>query len=80
MAGDEDRLTRNDDVRGMWTNEQQAYAVFTAHGALETLNRAGLSHVGAMRLAEQLRRDGKVAVVMHVVGARSYEVDRYPAR
>jgi hypothetical protein len=64
----------------MWTNKEQAYAVFTAHGALETLNRGGLSHVAAMRLAEELRRDGKVAIVMHVVRDRSYEVDRYPAR
>jgi hypothetical protein len=33
-----------------------------------------------MALAEQLQRTGKIARVMHIVGANSYEVDRYPPR
>ena len=64
----------------MRTNQESAYAVVTALGAIEKTERSGLSHVAAMRLAEELRRDGKVAIVMHVVGGKSYEVDRYPAR
>jgi hypothetical protein len=41
---------------------------------------SGLSHAAAMALAERLFREGKVARVMHQVGDRSVEVDRYPAR
>lgn len=46
----------------------------------DTVERAELSHVDAMRLAEALRKVGKVLRVMHVVNGRSHEVDRYPAR
>jgi hypothetical protein len=56
------------------------YSVVTTHGGIETLRRSGMSHVEAMILAEELRRDGAVAVVMHVVGDKSYEVDCYPVR
>jgi hypothetical protein len=61
-------------------DEQHAYAVITSCGGVDKEQRRGLSHVEAMMLAERLRRDGEVAIVMHVVGDRSYEVDRYPAR
>jgi hypothetical protein len=67
----------------MRTNQDHAYAVVVASDALkahERTERSGLSHVAAMRLAEELHRGGKVAIVMHVVGNKSYEVDRYPAR
>ncbi len=67
-------------VVDLWRDEEHAYAVVTADRGLETLRRSGLSHVEAMMLAEALWQDGKVAGVMHVVGDRSYEVDRYPAR
>ncbi|HTQ41984.1 MAG TPA: hypothetical protein VMI75_04440 [Polyangiaceae bacterium] len=56
------------------------YSVVTARGEIETLRRSDMSHVEAMILAEELRRDGAVAIVMHVIGDRSYEVDRYPVR
>jgi hypothetical protein len=46
----------------------------------DTVERAEISHVDAMRLAEALRMSGKVVRVMHVVNGRSHEVDRYPAR
>jgi hypothetical protein len=64
----------------LWRNEQRAYAVVTAGDAHGKPERSGLSHVEAMTLAEELQREGRVAVVMHVVGDQSYEVDRYPAR
>jgi hypothetical protein len=54
-----------------------SYAVVNEDDAIE---RAELSHVEAMKLAEALRRRGKSLRVMHVVGGRHHEVDRYPAR
>jgi hypothetical protein len=33
-----------------------------------------------MAFADDLRREGAVISVMHVVGDQSYEVDWYPAR
>jgi|HubBroStandDraft_4_1064222.scaffolds.fasta_scaffold37663_3 hypothetical protein len=54
-----------------------SYAVVNEEDALE---RGELSHVDAMKLAETLRRRGKTVRVMHVVGGRHHEVDRYPAR
>jgi hypothetical protein len=54
-----------------------SYAVVNEEDALE---RGELSHVDAMKLAETLRRRGKTFRVMHVVGGRHHEVDRYPAR
>ena len=59
---------------------ERAYAVVTAHGAVPGPGRGGLSHAQAMVLAEELRREGHVATVLHVVGNKSYEVDHYPAR
>jgi hypothetical protein len=64
----------------LWRNEERAYAVVTAHDAIRNPQRGGLSHAEAMTLAELLRRDGQAAIVMHVIGDRSYEVDRYPPR
>jgi hypothetical protein len=64
----------------LWIDEGRAYSVVTAHDATERLRRAGLSHPDAMKFAEGLWRDGEVAVVMHVIGDKSYEVDRYPIR
>lgn len=74
-------MTRNENG-DLWRDEAHAYAVFTAHGAIEKSVRSGLSHAEAMTLAEQLLRDGKAkaATVKHVIGDTSYEVDRYPAR
>lgn len=60
--------------------DMTTYSVVTARGEIKTLRRSGMSHGEAMILAEQFRRDGAVAIVMHVVGDKSYEVDRYPAR
>jgi len=53
------------------------YAVVNERDAVEGTD---LSHPDAMKLAEALRRSGKILRVMHVVGGRSHEVDRYPAR
>jgi hypothetical protein len=66
--------------------DEGTYAVVTALGPIVSGARAtqpgrnGMSHAQAMRLAEELRQSGEVATVMHVVGGKSYEVDRYPAR
>jgi hypothetical protein len=64
----------------LWRNENRAYAVVTQQDASGKPVRSGLSHVQAMTLAEELRRSGHVATVMHVIGNKSYEVDRYPSR
>jgi hypothetical protein len=56
------------------------YAVLFMDGADERRGRSGLSHADAMLDAEELQRKGKTARVMHVLGSRSYEVDRYPPR
>jgi hypothetical protein len=63
-----------------WLDEDHAYAVVTTDGAVQRPERRGLSHADAMLVAERLRSDGHVAIVMHVLGGKSYEVDRYPAR
>jgi hypothetical protein len=68
-------------VKALWANEGHAYSVaIEANGAITNSARSGLSHVEAMVLAERLRRQGAVVVVLHVIGEKSYEVDRYPAR
>jgi hypothetical protein len=69
-------MVRNE-VRDLWRDKEHAYAVVTAKGATE---KAGLSHAEAMTLAEELRRYGKIAMVKHIIGDKSYEVDRYPSR
>jgi hypothetical protein len=64
----------------LWRHEPSAYSVVTAEDVVTRPEHTGLSHVAAMRIADELRRGGQVAVVVHVVGDRSYEVDRYPVR
>jgi hypothetical protein len=56
------------------------YAVLFMDGADERQGRSGLSHPEAMADAESFQRAGKTARVMHVLGTKSYEVDRYPPR
>jgi hypothetical protein len=68
------------DVGDLWLDEAHAYAVVTAGDAMDKPERSGLSHAQAMILAEELRQHAKVVFVMHVIGGKSYEVDRYPAR
>jgi len=46
----------------------------------DTTHKTGLSHGSAMRLAEELQREGKIVRIMHAVGSARYEVDRYPLR
>ncbi len=60
--------------------EDKAYAVVVGAGATERTERTGISHAAAMRLAEELEADGKIARVLHVLGAGRFEVDRYPLR
>jgi hypothetical protein len=48
--------------------------------AIASTYRAGLSHEAAMRVAEDLQREGKVVRVVHDVHDGRYEVDRYPLR
>jgi hypothetical protein len=67
-------------VEALWFHYERAYAVVTARWPKATLERSGLSHAEAMRLAEGLRQEGGMASVLHVIGDKSYEVDRYPAR
>ena len=74
-----EKMTENEN-RDLSHDKAHAYAVFTAQGSIERSERSRLSHAEAMTLAEQLRRDGKIATVKHVIGDTSYEVDRYPAR
>ena len=62
----------------MWHDKEHAYAVVTANGPTEKTEGNGLSHAEAMTLAEELRRDGKTAMVKHIIGDKSYQVDRYP--
>jgi hypothetical protein len=59
-----------------------SYSVVTTRGEGEaqTLQRRDMLHRDAMVLAEELRRGGAVAIVMHVIGDKSYEVDCYPVR
>jgi hypothetical protein len=57
-----------------------SYSVVTDEGAPSKAEWSGLTHADAMKLAEKLRGQGMIACVMHVVGTRGYEVDRYPAR
>ena len=61
----------------LWQDRAHAYAV-VAEGA--DVLRGTMSHTEAMILAEELRHVLKVAVVVHVVGGKCYEVDRYPLR
>ena len=68
------------DKETVWLDEAHAYTVTTVHGELGRPEQSGLSHVEAMRVAEGLWRGGEMAVVMHVIGDKRYEVDRYPAR
>jgi hypothetical protein len=56
------------------------YAILFTDAGGERAGLSGVSHVAAMLEAERLQREGKIARVMHVVGAKSYEVDRYPPR
>jgi hypothetical protein len=60
--------------------QRGAFAVSTPDDVLGRPGWSGLSHAAAMALAEALFRDGNVTRVMHQVGDRSVEVDRYPAR
>jgi len=78
-AGEEETTTENE-VGAQWIHEERAYAVVTWRDATAKPERRGLSHAEAMMLAEEFRREGQVAGVMHVVGNRTYEVDRYPCR
>ena len=64
----------------LWFHEERAYAVVVGESATAAPERSGLSHAEAMMLAERLEREGKTARVMHVIGDKSYEVDRYPIR
>jgi hypothetical protein len=57
-----------------------SYAVVTDKDASSKAEWTGLAHADAMKLAEKLRGEGMIARVMHVIGTRGYEVDRYPAR
>jgi hypothetical protein len=59
---------------------ERAYAVVISDSAIRRPEWSGLSQVEAMRLAENLQHGGNIARVMHVVGDKSYEVDRYPPR
>lgn len=79
-AGKQEEKTVENEVGTQWVREEQAYAVVTWRGAKATPERSGLSHVEAMMFAEEAQRDGKVASVMHVIGDKTYEVDRYPCR
>lgn len=58
-------------------HQEHEYAIGLADGSLQW---RGMSHAAAMVRAEALQRTGIVVSVMHVVGTRSYEVDRYPPR
>jgi hypothetical protein len=64
----------------LWRHAERAYMVVTAQGVTPRPGEGGLSHAQAMALAEELRRQGHVVRVLHIVGKKSYEVDRYPAR
>jgi hypothetical protein len=71
----------SDGIEDLWLDEEKAYAVVTTtHGTSESSQGRGMSHAEAMILAEGIQRAGKVATVMHIVGGKSYEVDRYPPR
>jgi hypothetical protein len=61
----------------MLLHEEHEYAIGLSDG---TLQWRGMSHAAAMVRAEALQRTGMIVCVMHVVGAHSYEVDRYPPR
>jgi len=69
-----------DNERGaLWQGEARAYTVVT-EGTVTRPAHTGLSHPAAMKVADELRRGGQTATVVHVVGDKSYEVDRYPVR
>jgi hypothetical protein len=73
-------MTNHEVEGGLWLHNERAYAVVTASASKTRPERSGLSHADAMTLAEELWRDGEASSVVHVVGHRSYEVDRYPVR
>jgi hypothetical protein len=73
-------MATDPEALALWIHEERAYSVVTWRDAMAMPERGGLSHTQAMRLAEELRREGQVVSVMHVVGNRTYEVDRYPCR
>lgn len=73
-------MTIENEVGVARVQEEHAYAVVTRRHAMATSERSGLSHAEAMVFAEQARREGKVASVMHMIGDKTYEVDRYPCR
>ncbi len=64
----------------LWRHAERAYAVVTVQGVMPRPGEGGYSHAQAMTLAEELRSQGHIVQVLHVVGKKSYEVDRYPAR
>jgi hypothetical protein len=64
----------------LWRHEAGAYAVLGKGDTVTSKGRSGLSHTAAMKLADQMRREGHAATVVHLVGDRSYEVDSYPVR
>ena len=69
---------KTEDVR---RDGEGAYTVVTADaGGVERPGRSGMAHGEAMMLAERLRHHAAVVRVMHVIGDKSYEVDRYPLR
>ena len=75
-----DRGMLDNEGGALWRAEAQGYAVVAAGEATATRERSGLSHTAAMRIADELRRNGRVATVVHQVGDRSYEVDCFPVR
>jgi hypothetical protein len=58
---------------------EDSYSV-TTESAESIGDLSGLSHADAMKAAESLRGAGRIVRVMHVIGDKTYEVDRYPAR
>jgi lysylphosphatidylglycerol synthetase-like protein (DUF2156 family) len=67
-------------VEALWFPYERAYAVVTACWPKATLERSELSHTEAMRLAVGIREEGATVSVLHVIGDKSFEVDRYPPR
>ncbi len=61
----------------MALHEELEYAIALTDG---TLDQRGLSHSEAMNRAEALQKKGMSVFVMHIVGVKAHEVDRYPLR
>jgi hypothetical protein len=59
---------------------EAAYDIDVVLGSTRTTHKSGISHAEAMRLAEELQRQGKSVRIMHVLPTGRYEVDRYPLR